>query len=529
VTDVSRPWPGYRAIPERLNLAREVLDRQVERGLREHTALLHEGGQLTYGELARRVALCAGGLDRLGVVRGDRVLVRMPNSPEFAVAFLALVRLGALPVLTNSLLTGAEVAGVVGQAEPRLVLTEASRAGEVRKLRADSRAFPRVVCARGATDEETAFEALLDGPARQDLVDTLAHEPAFIVYTSGTTGRPKGIVHAHRWIIALGDANRLRLPPRDGDVVMATGEWSFISALGHNLLFALRNGVTGAILPGRATPETVLGAVERWGVTVLYSVATVYRRILATEGIERRFDVSSLRYANATGEPLGEATYREWTRRFGSELLEHYGVSELQLVVGQGPRQPIKPGSIGKPVPGVAVAVLDDDYGAVPPGQLGHLLIAADDPGMFLGYYRDPERTAQVLHHGWYHTGDVAFRDEDGYLFIAGRKDECFKSRGIFISPGEIENALRQHPAVVEAAVVPEPDREIGNLIRAVVVLGPGEAASPRLAEGIRSELRARLAPFKVPHAIEFAETLPKSPIGKVLRREVARQRFRAG
>lgn len=527
--DFSAPWPGYREAPEHLNIAREVLDGPVAAGLGERVALLHEGGRLTYGELARRVAALAGAFGALGVDRGERVVVRMASSPEFAVAFLALLKSGAVPVLTNSLLTPAELAYVVGHAEPRLVITEAARAEEVRRLGAESRGFPRVVCARGASGDEIPFETLLEGAPRPEAADTRASEPAFVVYTSGTTGRPKGIVHAHRWIVALGDANRLRLPPLAGDVVMATGEWSFISALGHNLLFPLRNGVTGAILPGRATPETVLGAVARWRVTVLYSVATVYRRILATEGIERRFDVSSLRYANATGEPLGEATYREWTRRFGSELLEHYGVSELQLVVGQGPRQPVRPGSIGKPVPGVNVAVLDEDYAPVPVGQLGQFLIRADDPGMFLGYEKDPERTATVVHDGWYHTGDLAYVDADGYIFIAGRRDECFKSRGIFISPGEIENALRQHPALVEAAVVPEPDREIGNRVRAVVVTAAGETPSRALADAIRADLLTRLAPFKVPHTIEFAEALPKSPIGKILRREVARRRFRAG
>ncbi|HEX9786894.1 MAG TPA: AMP-binding protein, partial [Candidatus Binatia bacterium] len=329
---------------------------------------------------------------------------------------------------------------------------------------------------------------------------------------------PKGIVHAHRWIVALGDLNRYRLPPRENDVVMATGEWSFISALGHNLLFPLRNGVAGAILPGRATPENVLAAVEKYKVTVLYCVATVYRRLLAMPGFEKDHDLRSLRCAHSTGEALRGATYDEWKRRVGTELYEHYGVSEYQLVVGNGVRDPVKPGSVGKLLPGVGVAILDDDLKPVPTGELGQFAISTSDPGLFLGYYKDRERTEAVMRNGWCLTGDLAYQDNEGYFFMAGRRDDCFKSRGIFISPTEIENVLQKHPAVIEAAVVPVPDADIGNKIHAIVVLAHGHAPSIECAQSIRESLRSQIAPFKIPHNIEFAESLPKSAIGKILR-----------
>jgi acetyl-CoA synthetase len=305
----------------------------------------------------------------------------------------------------------------------------------------------------------------------------------------------------------------------ESDVALATGEWSFISALGHNVLFPLRNGVTGAILEGRMHPERVLEAIQRFRVTLLYSVATVYRRILAIDGVEKKFDLSSLRGCNATGEALEAATWHEWKRRIGCDIWEHYGISEMQMVLGQGPRQPVKPGSIGVPLPGIDVEVRDDAYKPIRAGDIGHLLIASDNPGFFLGYHKDPAKTAEVVHDGWYHTGDLAWRDADGYFWIAGRSDDCFKSRGIFISPYEIENALREHPAVVEACVVPLPDKEIGNRIRAVIVPRHGTAADAALADDIRTTLRARIAPYKVPHVVEFAHELPKSPVGKVLRR----------
>jgi acetyl-CoA synthetase len=501
-----------------LNLTHNVLDDPIARGCGPRSALVGEFGVVTYDALQLRVDSVAAGLLDLGLQRGDLILIKMSNSPEFAVAFLAAVKLGVIPVLVNSLLTAAELTAVLEQTRPRLIFTEVSRHDAVRELRG-SALFQHVVCAGESDGSEIPFAALESKSSRAVVAaDTHSDEPAFMVYTSGTTGKPKGIVHAHRWIVALGDLNRYRLPPQDNDVVMATGEWSFISALGHNLLFPLRNGVAGAILPGRATPENVLTAVEKFKVTVLHCVATVYRRLLAMPGFEKQHDLTSLRCSHSTGEALREATYAEWKRRVGSELYEHYGVSEYQLVIGNGVRDPVKPGSVGKSLPGVGVAILDDDLKPVPGGELGQFAISTADPGLFLGYYKDPERTAAVIRNGWYLTGDLAYQDSEGYFYIAGRRDDCFKSRGIFISPSDIENALQKHPAIIEAAVVPLPDSDIGNKIHAVVVLADGYKPSAEFAQSIRQSLRGQIAPYKIPHDIEFAESLPKSAVGKILR-----------
>jgi acetyl-CoA synthetase len=523
MTELAAPWPGFRKAPEKLNLTQEVLDGSVARGCGPRAALVGDHGIVTYESLQQQVNALAAGLRDLGLDRGDLVVLKMGNAPEFAIAFLAAVKLGIIPVLVNSALTAVELGTVLEQTKPQLIFTEASRGRGVGELRGAG-LFKHIVCAGEAEQDEIPFSSLTVNPsASVATADTRSDEPAFIVYTSGTTGKPKGIVHAHRWIVALGDLNRYRLPPQQNDVVMATGEWSFISALGHNLLFPLRNGVTGAILGGRATPENVLIAIEKYKVTVLHCVATIYRRLLAIPDFEKRHDLSTLRCAHSTGEALSEATYAEWRRRVGSELYEHYGVSEYQLVIGHGVRHPVKPGSVGKPLPGVGVAILDDNFTAVPAGEIGQFAVSTADPGLFLGYYKDAERTEAAVRQGWYLTGDLAYQDDEGYFFIAGRRDDCFKSRGIFISPAEIENALQKHPAVVEAAVVAEPDREIGNKIRAVVVLGAGYTPSVEFAQAIRDSLRSQIAPYKIPHRIEFSQNLPKSKVGKIIRADLVK------
>jgi len=517
--DEIKTWPGYREVPERLNITAETLDKQVSSGNGTSIAFKDAVGGVTYSELNDRVCSLASGFRGIGITETDHVLIRLPNCIEFIVSFLALVKLGAVPVLQNSLLGVTEVAYVRQHSDAVAAITLHDIADPVRALDAD---LPRgVIVARGSTDGDLVFEELVSTNAAAPIhtVDTSANDPAFMVYTSGTTGNPKGIVHAHRWIVAQGDTNKLRIEPKENDVAMATGEWSFISALGHNVLYPLRNGVTGAILEGRMHPERVLKTVEMLGVTVLYSVATVYRRILAIDGVEDQYDLSSLRGCNATGEALEAATYTEWLNRVGCPIWEHYGISEMQLVFGQCPHWPIKPGSVGKPLPGTHIEILDDKYQPMPTGEVGHMVIASDNPGFFLGYHKDQAKTNEVIHDGWYHTGDLAYADEDGFLWIAGRNDDCFKSRGIFISPIEIENALRQIDGIAEACVVPFPDKEIGNKIRAVVVLKDTTTAKDDHANAIQTELKEWIAPYKVPQIVEFMNELPKSPVGKVLRR----------
>ena len=519
--------PGYRVVAADYNLVNDALHDVVARpGMGMQDALRFEDGSLTYFELRDRVLALAAGLSLAGVAPREHVLLRGANSREFAISFLALVHVGAIPVLVHSLLATPEIEYIIDNAEIRWVLVDNEVAAAVRAAVNAQSGLRGLIAWGGAHTGELAWETLAQSVATANpAFATQRDDPAFFVYTSGTTGRPKGIVHAHRWLGVVGDQARLRSGPlQTGTVSFSVGEMSSISALGHGLLYPLRNGGIAAFIRGRAVPERVLDAIERFKVNLLFGTPTLFRMLLALDPVlTAARNLSSLNVVNSGGEPAGAAMKQQWESRFPGGFYEYFGISEVQILLANGPGLPYRNGSVGVAFPDSGVTVLNDALEPAKPGEIGHLAVPASNPGLFLTYYKRPEQWRQAFRGSWYISGDLFERDADGYFWFHGRADDVFKSRGYSISPLEIETALLDHAAVHEAVVVPVADARIGNAIHAVVVPKQTPASKKQLRDELIEHLRQRIAPYKLPREIEFRDDLPRhGAVTKISRRVIA-------
>lgn len=521
---------GYLEIPARLNLGEWLTDRHVREGRGGRPAVHADGCIYTFEELRRLSNRAANAFAEVGVKRGDRVLLRVGTTLDALLAFLGASKLGAVPIPTSLMLRASEVGAILdnSRAAVAIVAPEGLEALEAARTAAPN--LRHVLVGGEEADAARSFRARLAQAGEEATpAATGAGDPAFMVYSSGTTGTPKGVEHAHRWIIGTGDPitrAMMRLGP--DDVCYQPQDWSFIYALGCNFLFPFHAGAS-VVLPGpRFAPAEAAAAIERHRVTVFCAVPTIYRMMLAAPDVSRE-RLRSLRMGVSAGEPLPADTFHEWQERLGVTVYDGLGQSENHIFLANQLGQPIKPGSLGTPLPGYRVAILGEDGTPPSPGQPGHLVLANDHPGLTLGYYRDPERWAAVNRDGWYDTKDFASVDADGYYWYVSRADDLIKSRGYLISPKEVESALMEHPAVLEAGVVGVPDAVMGQKVCAWITLRPDVAASPALPEDIKAHARRTIAPFKAPQEVIVVDELPKTLTGKVLRRELRARGAPAG
>ncbi len=513
----------YLRISERINIAEVTVDRHVARGQGDRTALLVQDRRVSYQELQNHVNRCGNALARIGVGRGDRFILRAPNSLEYLVAALAGLKIGAVPIPTNSLFRAWELEHLINNSEAKAVFTTPELMASVEEVRPRCPSLEHAVMFGADPAGYQTFDAFAAGASdRLVAADTRADELAFIIYTSGTTGKPKGVEHVHRWIVANGDPVvhvLMQLTP--DDVCFQPQEVSFMYSWGCGFLFPLYAGCASIVYSGRFDVDRCLAAAETHRATVFVAVPTIFRMIVARQGAEHEYDLSSLRMGIAGGEPLPADTYHETKRRFGFELFDSIGQTEIHLYLGERPGLPVKPGSMGQPFPGHVTAIVDDAGKEVEPGTVGHLAIRNDDPGLTRGYRKMEDRWEAMNRGGWFYTGDLARKDEDGYYWYVSRSDDLIKSRAYLISPKEVEEAAMEHPAVLEAGVVGVPDATLGHRVKAYVTLKAGYQPSPGLAEAIIETVKTVIAPYKAPKEIEFVTDLPKTATGKILRREL--------
>ncbi|HEX4188758.1 MAG TPA: AMP-binding protein [Solirubrobacteraceae bacterium] len=496
-------------VPERYNIAADVCERHSP----DAPAMVHERHdgalrELHWGELQGLAAQAANLLAALGVERGDRVAVVLPATPEAAAVFFATWKLGAI-LLSMSVLYGDEgIAHRLRDSEPKVLVTDAANAP--RFAGADVSRILVLEPAALAAESDTA-----------PTLDTSAEDPAQLYYTSGTTGLAKGIVHAHRYLLAHNEFVHCH-DVQPGERFHGMGEWAWAAGI-CPLLGSWRLGAVQAVYEreGGFDPHRQLDFLSRHEVTNVFATPTAIRSMMAI-GDAGELYPQRFRIVCSAGEPLNPEAIRWFRSQYGVTVLDYYGLTESYPLCGNFPWMEVREGSMGRPMPGWEVAILDEDERPVAGGERGEICLRArSNPHYPLGYWRLPEATAETFGGDWFHTKDAARMDEDGYVWYEGRADDVIIAAGYRIGPFEVESICLEHPAVAEAAAVAAPDERRGAVVKAYIVLAEGREASDELAEEIKSFVRERLSAYAYPRLVEFVDELPKTLTGKIRRIEL--------
>lgn len=525
---------GFRwRVPERYNIGVDTVDRHAAADP-DRLALIHEHedgrvDRFTFGQIKRlsdRLALALAGL---GVGVRDRVGILLPQALETGIAHAAVYKLGAIALPLFTLFGPDALQYRLSDSGAKVVITDAANLAKIMDLRHELPEL-RTVIVTGAQAPAgvMAFDDLLSG-ARGDFtpINTAADDPALIIYTSGTTGNPKGALHAHRTL--LGHLPGVEMPhgffPQPGDLFWTPADWAWIGGLIDVLLPAWHHGV--AVVAHRMRkfdPEHAFGLMARHGVRNAFLPPTALK-LMRQVSRPRDRHAYALRSIGSGGETLGTEVLAWGRETFGLEINEFYGQTECNLVVSNCSRiMPVRPGSMGRAVPGHTVAIIDDAGQPLPDGVTGHIAVRRPDPVMFLEYWNRPQATAEKFIGDWLLTGDLGRRDAEGYFWYVGRNDDVITSGGYRIGPAEIEDCLIKHSAVAMAAVIGKPDALRTEVVKAFVVLAPGIAPSDTLAAEIQNHVKTRLAAHEYPREVEFVAELPMTTTGKIMRR-VLRQR----
>ena len=520
-------WPEMRydripelAYPEQLNCAVALLDRMVDAGRGDRTVFHHDGGAWTYRRLletANRIARVL--VEELGLVPGNRVLLRGYNNPMMAACWFAILKAGGVVVCTMPLLRFRELAFVADKARISLALTDARIAAEcdeamAKHLDGSPRGGGRCVSfADGSSDAPGSLDALMrDRPATFDNCDTAADDVALIAFTSGTTGEGKGTMHFHRDVMAICDCfPAYVLKPRADDVFIGSPPFAFTFGLGGILLFPMRVGASVALIE-QGSPPQLLDGIERFRATVAFTAPTAYRAM--AQMIANR-DVRSLRACVSAGETLPRATFEEWERATGVRIIDGIGATEMLHIFISAAGDDIRPGATGRVVPGYEAMVVDDRGEEVARGAIGRLAVRGPTGCRYLD---NLERQRAYVQRGWNLTGDSYVQDADGYFWYQARTDDMIVSAGYNISGPEVESVLLLHAGVHECAVVGLPDDDRGQVVSAFVVLKPGTAPCDAMVKELQDFVKQQIAPYKYPRRVHFVDALPRTATGKLQR-----------
>jgi benzoate-CoA ligase len=505
-------------VPDRFNVAPFFVDRNVAEGRGDKVAFFCEDRTITYGQLLELVNRVGNALLDLGVEMEQRVLLLLLDSPEFVASFFGTVKIGAVPIPVNTMMRAPDYLYFLDDSRARVAIVSEPLLAEAGQVLGRAKYLRHVVVVGRAEGAQIPFDRWVGkAETKLEAADTSKDDPAFWLYSSGSTGFPKGAVHLHHDMVVCADTYALQvLELTERDRTFSAAKLFFAYGLGNNMYFPMRVGGQGVLHPHRPTPEGMFEAIHRYRPTIFFGVPTLYAAMLQVKEVEKRFDTSSLRLCITAGEACPPELYRRWTDRFKVEMLDGIGTTEiLHIFLSNRPGQ-VRLGSSGQPVPGYEAMVVDDEGKPVPRGEVGNLRVKGDSTMAF--YWNKHEKTKDTLFGHWIQTGDKYYQDEDGYFWFCGRSDDMLKVGGIWVSPVEVENTLIGHPAVLEAAVVGKEDTDRLVKPKAYVVLKDGYTGSAELEAELKSFVKDRIAPYKYPRWIEFVSELPKTATGKIQR-----------
>jgi benzoate-CoA ligase len=499
------------------NAAADLIERNLAAGRGAKPAFIDDRGQYSYAEIAGRVRRFANVLRRLGVHPEQRVLLCLHDSIDFPTAFLGAITAGVVPVAVNTQLSAEEYAYMLADSRARAVLVSAPVWPAMTAALAQlPEPRPAVIVSGGMPGEGSLDDLLAAAPATSETAPTHPDEPCFWLYSSGSTGRPKGTVHVHSSLVQTAELYAIPvLGITEDDVTFSAAKLFFAYGLGNGLTFPMAVGATSVLMAERPAPSAVSRILRQHRPTIFYGVPTLYNAMLVSPDLPAAEELA-LRRCVSAGAPLPAEIGRRWAARIGVDILDGIGSTELLHIFLSNRPGEVRYGTTGRPFPGYALAIVDEEGRPVRRGEIGDLLVSG--PTSAAGYWNNRERSRATFNGDWTRTGDKYFEDEDGYYVYCGRSDDMLKVSGMYVSPAEVEAALIAHQSVLEAAVVGAPDQDGLIKPKAFVVVKPGIRTDDEFAHALERHAQTMLAPFKCPRWIAFLDELPKTATGKIQR-----------
>ncbi len=511
-------------IPDSYNIATRCLADWAHD--RARVALFYEDESgyretLTFWQLEKLTNQYANLLKSLGVEKGDRVGIILPQCPETAAVHLAIYKAAAIAVPMSMLYGPDSYRYIMTNADIKAVFVDSSSADKVRQIRSEVKTLEHLIIRGAALVNEVSLSETNHQSVHFETTPTRSSDPAMLLYTSGTTGHPKGALHSHKILEGYLLSVRLfyNIDFDHSTVFWTPSDWAWVGGLLDVLLPALAWGKPTLAYNGRFAVTKAYELMSRYGVSHVFLAPTALKMLAQEAEPKKTYDLD-IRVIASGGESVADEVLKWSQEALGAVCNEFYGLTEVNHLAGSCAKLwPVKPGSMGKTYPGREVAIVDKEGKCVAPGEIGQIVVRPGDPTQMLGYWNNPEATASKHKNGWILTGDMAYQDEEGYIFFKGRNDDMIGSAGYRIGPAEVEEALMRHPAVAEAAVVASPDPTRGHIVKAFIELAEGHEASETLISELQSFVKTNLAAYKYPREIEFTRDLPKTTTGKLNRK----------